>query len=131
MGSFLAAPHAPHCRAGSDRLMTSSSAPVAQLDRALPSEGRSREFESRRARHEIKGLAELNFSVSRECPGEKPASSFPYPCPLLELAERTGGLANGAAGLFPSPALGERRHRSLARRLIAVGRMVAPTARGN
>ena len=111
--------------------MTSSSAPVAQLDRALPSEGRSREFESRRARHEIKGLAELNFSVSRECPGEKPASSFPYPCPLLELAERTGGLANGAAGLFPSPALGERRHRSLARRLIAVGRMVAPTARGN
>ena len=55
--------------------MTSSSAPVAQLDRALPSEGRSREFESRRARHEIKGLAELNFSVSRECPGEKPARS--------------------------------------------------------
>src|SRR6516165_4669001 len=31
-----------------------------------------------------------------------------------------GILANGAAGLFPSPALGERRHRSLARRLIAV-----------
>ena len=26
-------------------------APVAQLDRALPSEGRGREFESRRVRH--------------------------------------------------------------------------------
>ena len=26
-------------------------APVAQLDRALPSEGKGREFESRRARH--------------------------------------------------------------------------------
>jgi hypothetical protein len=33
--------------------------------------------------------------------------------------------------LLPSPALGERCHRCLARRLIAVGRMVAPTARGN
>jgi hypothetical protein len=31
--------------------MTSFNAPVAQLDRALPSEGRGREFESRRARH--------------------------------------------------------------------------------
>src|SRR6516225_1642150 len=52
MGSFLAAPHAPHCRAGSDRLMTSSSAPVAQLDRALPSEGRGHKFESCRARQQ-------------------------------------------------------------------------------
>jgi hypothetical protein len=32
--------------------MTSFSAPVAQLDRALPSEGRGREFESRRARQQ-------------------------------------------------------------------------------
>src|SRR5262249_18700859 len=39
-----------NCRAGSDRLMTYLRAPVAQLDRALPSEGRGREFESRRAR---------------------------------------------------------------------------------
>jgi hypothetical protein len=30
------------------------------------------------------------------------------------------GLANGRAGLFPPPALGERYHRSLARRRIAV-----------
>jgi hypothetical protein len=28
-------------------------APVAQLDRALPSEGRGREFESRRVRHRL------------------------------------------------------------------------------
>src|SRR2546426_2855079 len=35
------------------------SAPVAQLDRALPSEGRGREFESRRARHDFNGLASL------------------------------------------------------------------------
>ena len=36
--------------------------------------------------------------------------------------ERTSGLANGRAGLFPSPALGECCHRSLARRLVAVRR---------
>src|SRR5262249_62019798 len=41
------------------------------------------------------------------------------------------GQASGGAGLFPPPTLGERCHRSFARRLIAVGRMVAPTARGN
>jgi hypothetical protein len=40
--------------------MTSSSAPVAQLDRALPSEGRGREFESRRARQHFKDLAQLS-----------------------------------------------------------------------
>src|SRR5579872_3787424 len=33
--------------------------PVAQLDRALPSEGRGREFESRRVRHKL--LLQLNF----------------------------------------------------------------------
>src|SRR5262249_46997799 len=47
-----------NCRPGSDRLMTCLRAPVAQLDRALPSEGRGREFESRRARHWISRLAE-------------------------------------------------------------------------
>ena len=31
-------------------------APVAQLDRALPSEGRGREFESRRVRHHINDI---------------------------------------------------------------------------
>ena len=31
---------------------TPSSAPVAQLDRALPSEGKGREFESRRVHHD-------------------------------------------------------------------------------
>ncbi len=31
-------------------------APVAQLDRALPSEGRGREFESRRVRHTLEVL---------------------------------------------------------------------------
>jgi len=36
------------------------------------------------------------------------------------LAARTSALANGRAGLFPSPALGKRCHRSLARRLVAV-----------
>src|SRR5262245_7209149 len=49
-----------------------------------------------------------------------PAISMPR-----ALAERTGGLANGAAGLFPSPALGERRHRSVARRRVAVSRRAA------
>jgi hypothetical protein len=37
--------------------MTSFSAPVAQLDRALPSEGRGHKFESCRARHLFKELA--------------------------------------------------------------------------
>jgi hypothetical protein len=32
------------------RLRPTSQAPVAQLDRALPSEGKGREFESRRVR---------------------------------------------------------------------------------
>ena len=36
---------------------STSDGPVAQLDRALPSEGRGHEFESRRVRHEFKGLA--------------------------------------------------------------------------
>src|SRR5262249_37163984 len=45
-----------NCRAGSDRLMTYLPAPVAQLDRALPSEGRGREFESRRARQRLQRL---------------------------------------------------------------------------
>ena len=39
---------------GHTRLCT---APVAQLDRALPSEGRGREFESRRVRHRFYNVA--------------------------------------------------------------------------
>jgi hypothetical protein len=39
--------------------MTCFSAPVAQLDRALPSEGRGHKFESCRARQRINGLAGL------------------------------------------------------------------------
>ena len=39
-----------------------AAAPVAQLDRVLPSEGRGREFESRRAR-QSKGLFTLNTSI--------------------------------------------------------------------
>src|ERR1700704_6943602 len=51
IGSSLGMRYSPHCRAGTDRLMTCFSAPVAQLDRALPSEGRGHKFESCRARH--------------------------------------------------------------------------------
>ena len=35
------------------RLRSAPQAPVAQLDRALPSEGKGREFESRRVRHSL------------------------------------------------------------------------------
>src|SRR5215813_13750670 len=42
---------------------TLAPAPVAQLDRALPSEGRGREFESRRVRHGFRGFPQ-NFGVS-------------------------------------------------------------------
>jgi hypothetical protein len=45
--------------------MTSFSAPVAQLDRALPSEGRGREFESRRARQVFNELGEVLKSARR------------------------------------------------------------------
>ena len=38
---------------------TTRNAPVAQLDRVLPSEGRGRAFESRRARHGFKDLGHL------------------------------------------------------------------------
>src|ERR1700730_9838166 len=37
-------------------VVRTAQAPVAQLDRALPSEGRGREFESRRVRHFINYL---------------------------------------------------------------------------
>jgi len=39
-----------------------------------------------------------------------------------KLIGRPSGLANGSVGLLPPPALGERRPRSLARRLVAVDR---------
>ena len=61
--------------------------------------------------------------MSRKYPGEKPANAFAsLPGNLMPtaLVERTSGLANGSAGLFPSPALGKRRHRNLAGRRIAV-----------
>ena len=48
-------------------------APVAQLDRALPSEGRGREFESRRVRHNFKYLEIYSYAV--DGPSEHIASS--------------------------------------------------------
>jgi hypothetical protein len=40
-----------HCRCAANRLKLPSQAPVAQLDRALPSEGKGHTFESCRVRH--------------------------------------------------------------------------------
>jgi hypothetical protein len=40
------------------RISRAGRAPVAQLDRALPSEGRGQGFESLRARHDFKDLTE-------------------------------------------------------------------------
>ena len=45
--------------------MPPSRAPVAQLDRVLPSEGRGRGFESLRAHQNINGLGE--FHLARFC----------------------------------------------------------------
>src|SRR5262249_33111908 len=60
----------------------------------------------------------------REASGKrlgKPLLAFFLPrLPALSAIDRTGGHAKGSAGLIPSPALGERRHRSLARCLVAV-----------
>src|SRR6516162_3267901 len=39
-------------------------APVAQLDRALPSEGRGREFESRRVRQSFQRLMNLKIRIN-------------------------------------------------------------------
>src|SRR5262249_29750976 len=49
-------------------------APVAQLDRALPYEGRGREFESRRVRHHINDLGNPYLNL---CPGCVPPRSAP------------------------------------------------------
>ena len=46
----LAAAARPRCPISVDRVLLLKEAPVAQLDRALPSEGKGRVFESRRAR---------------------------------------------------------------------------------
>jgi hypothetical protein len=64
--------------------MTSSSAPVAQLDRALPSEGRGREFESRRARHKINGLAKSDLLSVPGVSRREARQPVPLLCPLLD-----------------------------------------------
>ena len=45
------------CRCRSVRLLRRRKAPVAQLDRALPSEGKGQRFESPRARHYLKAFS--------------------------------------------------------------------------
>ena len=52
-------------------------APVAQLDRVLPSEGRGHTFESCRARHELNGLDRKIWPIFVLCP------AVPMPCPAL------------------------------------------------
>lgn len=50
-GGLLFSPQFPHCRSSADRLSSLPRfAPVAQLDRALPSEGKGHTFESCRVR---------------------------------------------------------------------------------
>src|SRR5262245_13948222 len=63
--------------------------------------------------------------ISFKKPAERGAGLAPSPEVAPKRSNAPGGLANGSAGLFPPPALGERRHRSLARRLIAVRRCPA------
>src|SRR4051812_44705991 len=53
------------------------SAPVAQLDRALPSEGRGHKFESCRARHDFKDLLVIS---RRSVPGVSRGTSAAEPC---------------------------------------------------
>src|SRR5574337_598085 len=55
-------------------MLNFANAPVAQLDRVLPSEGRGRGFESRRARHLIQAVT---FIL------EKPKTAWAHPGPKL------------------------------------------------
>ena len=60
-----ALPEAAHCSMVPRSKASSPCAPVAQLDRALPSEGRGREFESRRVRQYFNELAKADESSDR------------------------------------------------------------------
>ncbi len=53
-------------------------APVAQLDRALPSEGRGREFESRRVRHFFCSVALVGSSRERRSPLRESRQGRPF-----------------------------------------------------
>jgi hypothetical protein len=63
-------------------------APVAQLDRALPSGGRGQRFESSRARHKINGLESTPKGLG---------SSVPTLCPSLEDCRRVSAAAMTSA----------------------------------
>jgi hypothetical protein len=63
--------------------MTSFSAPVAQLDRALPSEGRGHKFESCRARHKINHLGKSEFASVPGVSRREARRRVPMPRPLL------------------------------------------------
>ena len=63
-GPGQSAPHATrgHCRHRANRLNGGPQAPVAQLDRALPSEGKGHTFESCRVRHSFNLMYQLLIS---------------------------------------------------------------------
>jgi hypothetical protein len=55
----------PDCRPRHDPLFLKVEAPVAQLDRALPSEGKGHTFESCRVRHDISKPLKYIFIFSK------------------------------------------------------------------
>jgi hypothetical protein len=71
--------------------MTCFSAPVAQLDRALPSEGRGHKFESCRARH----FFAFSFGAVRRMSAQYVRAAFPA---------RTAGRAMKLLPALPAPA---------------------------
>src|SRR5262245_32360554 len=87
--------------------MTSSSAPVAQLDRALPSEGRGREFESRRARHRINDLVKLNLLSVPEVSRRKARHRVPCPARYLGCPQRP--LSAPAASAMAARGIAEKK----------------------
>jgi hypothetical protein len=58
-----------------------------------------------------------------------PLSMPPHVAPKCAATAARMGLANGSAALLPSPALGERCHRSLARRLVSVASAIGSSRR--
>src|SRR4051812_5370877 len=107
------------CRLPSVRL-SRPHAPVAQLDRALPSEGRGQGFESLRARH-TPGLRQHPETtvVVAALPQNSPTPPVPSSRPWL--APRPDGehgeLIGGVAMMMPPP---NRRHQRIAYNLVSL-----------
>ena len=78
--------------------MVRRAGPVAQLDRALPSEGRGREFESRRVRHQFPAIGPQTLVADRPKTsphGRRKVTPVRHPACELALVDRADGDLHG------------------------------------